>query len=111
METFINENFMLTSESAQELYHESAANLPIIDYHCHLSPKQIAENHRFNNLSEIWLGGDHYKWRAMRGNGIDEKYITGKESSDYEKFEKWAETASIRFLNRSQHMKYTKNAL
>ena len=103
METFINENFMLTNDSARELYHDSAENLPIIDYHCHLSPKQIAENHRFNNLSEIWLGGDHYKWRAMRGNGIDEKYITGQDSSDYEKFEKWAETVPYTMRNPLYH--------
>ena len=83
MESFINKDFMLTNESARELYHDSAESLPIIDYHCHLDPKQIAENHSFKNLTEVWLGGDHYKWRAMRGNGIAEEYITGNRS-DYD---------------------------
>ena len=78
MESFINKDFMLTNEAARELYHDSAKSLPIIDYHCHLDPKQIAENHSFKNLTEVWLGGDHYKWRAMRGNGIAEEYITGR---------------------------------
>ena len=69
MEKFIDKNFMLTNDAAQELYHGSAENLPIIDYHCHLIPQMIADNYQFRNLTEIWLGGDHYKWRAMRGNG------------------------------------------
>ena len=75
MKNFIHSDFMLTNDAARELYHESAENLPIIDYHCHLDPKEIAENKSFRNLSEVWLGGDHYKWRAMRGNGIPEDYI------------------------------------
>ena len=102
MEQFIHKDFMLTNEAARELYHESAENLPIIDYHCHLDPKQIAENHQFRNLSEIWLGGDHYKWRAMRGNGIPEEYITGNRT-DYEKFEKWAETVPYTMRNPLYH--------
>lgn len=102
MESFINKDFMLTNESARELYHGSAESLPIIDYHCHLDPKQIAENHSFKNLTEVWLGGDHYKWRAMRGNGIAEEYITGNRS-DYEKFEKWAETVPYTMRNPLYH--------
>ena len=102
MESFINKDFMLTNESARELYHDSAESLPIIDYHCHLDPKQIAENHSFKNLTEVWLGGDHYKWRAMRGNGIAEEYITGNRS-DYEKFEKWAETVPYTMRNPLYH--------
>ena len=85
MKTFMDENFLLESESAIKLYHDYAAKLPIIDYHCHLSPKEIAENKTFSNITELWLYGDHYKWRAMRSCGVDEKYITGK-SSDFEKF-------------------------
>ncbi|HJA88167.1 MAG TPA: glucuronate isomerase, partial [Candidatus Parabacteroides intestinavium] len=84
------------------LYHESAEHLPIIDYHCHLDPKQIAENYPFRNLAEIWLGGDHYKWRAMRGNGVPEEFITGGRS-DYEKFEKWAETVPYTMRNPLYH--------
>ena len=93
---------MLTNEPARELYHESAEQMPIIDYHCHLNPKQIAENHTFRNLSEVWLGGDHYKWRAMRGNGVPEEFITGSRS-DYEKFEKWAETVPYTMRNPLYH--------
>ena len=93
---------MLTNEVAKKLYHESAEHLPIIDYHCHLDPKQIAENYPFRNLAEIWLGGDHYKWRAMRGNGIPEEFITGGRS-DYEKFEKWAETVPYTMRNPLYH--------
>lgn len=93
---------MLTNEVAKKLYHESAEHLPIIDYHCHLDPKQIAENYPFRNLAEIWLGGDHYKWRAMRGNGVPEEFITGGRS-DYEKFEKWAETVPYTMRNPLYH--------
>ena len=78
---FIHKDFMLTNDYARELYHESAESLPIIDYHCHLVPKMIADNHQFNDITELWLGGDHYKWRALRGNGIAEEYITGDRSS------------------------------
>ena len=74
---FINDDFMLTNDIARELYHESAAKMPIIDYHCHLVPKMIADNYQFKDLTEVWLGGDHYKWRAMRGNGVPEEFITG----------------------------------
>lgn len=93
---------MLTNKVAKKLYHESAEHLPIIDYHCHLDPKQIAENYPFRNLAEIWLGGDHYKWRAMRGNGVPEEFITGGRS-DYEKFEKWAETVPYTMRNPLYH--------
>ena len=74
--SFIHENFLLTNKSAQRLYHEYAEGEPILDYHCHLPPREVAENRRFQNLFEIWLEGDHYKWRAMRANGIGEEYCT-----------------------------------
>ena len=79
--SFINEDFMLSGQTAGELYHEAAEGMPIIDYHCHLIPQMIAENHQFRDITELWLGGDHYKWRAMRGNGVPEEYITGEKSS------------------------------
>lgn len=90
--SFIHEDFMLQNETAKGLYHNYAANLPIFDYHCHLDPKQIAEDHFFENVTELWLAGDHYKWRAMRANGISEEKVTGTASSE-EKFEAWAKTA------------------
>ncbi len=99
---FIHKNFLLETVHAQKLYHEYAKDLPIIDYHCHLDPKVIAENQKFENLSKIWLAGDHYKWRAMRANGIDEDYITGNRS-DAEKFEKWAETVPYTLRNPLYH--------
>ncbi len=99
---FIHDDFMLTNSHARELYHESAEKMPIIDYHCHLSPKMIAEDHRFKDITEVWLGGDHYKWRAMRGNGVPEEFITGNRSS-YEKFEKWAETVPYTMRNPLYH--------
>ncbi len=89
MKPFLNEHFLLETKTAQTLYHDFAKDLPIIDYHCHLPPDQIAENHQFSNLTKIWLDGDHYKWRAMRTLGIDEHFITG-DATDYEKFENWA---------------------
>ena len=82
---FMNEDFLLTTQLARKLYHQHAANMPIYDYHNHLSPKDMASHRRFNNLYELWLEGDHYKWRAMRSNGVDEYYITGK-ASPKEKF-------------------------
>ena len=102
MEPFINKDFMLRSDAARELYHQSAEGMPIIDYHCHLSPQMIAENYKFADITEIWLGGDHYKWRAMRGNGVPEEYITGKRSS-WEKFQKWAETVPYTLRNPLYH--------
>ena len=102
MSKFIHKDFLLQGDTARALYHEEAEGLPIIDYHCHLDPKQIAEDHRFRSITELWLGGDHYKWRAMRANGIDEYYITG-DASDWEKFEKWAETIPYALRNPLYH--------
>jgi len=90
MKSFIHDDFLLHSEVAKKLYHEHAKTMPIIDYHCHLDPKEIYEDKKFNNLFDAWLSGDHYKWRLMRANGITEDYITGNKP-DYEKFLKWAE--------------------
>lgn len=103
MKNFLDENFLLQSKTAERLYHEHAAKMPIIDYHCHLIPSMVANDHQFKTLTEIWLGGDHYKWRALRTNGIDEKFITGKETSDWEKFEKWAETVPNTMRNPLYH--------
>ncbi len=100
--SFITKDFMLKNEPAKRLYHEFAANQPIIDYHCHLSPKMIAENYQFANITELMLGGDHYKWRAMRSNGVEERYITG-DASDFEKFQKWAETMPYLLGNPLYH--------
>ncbi|HRU63545.1 MAG TPA: glucuronate isomerase [Paludibacteraceae bacterium] len=103
MKKFLDENFLLQNETAQQLYHKHAEKLPIIDYHCHLIPAMVAEDYQFKTLTEIWLGGDHYKWRAMRTNGVDEKYCTGKDTSDWEKFEKWAETVPYTVRNPLYH--------
>lgn len=91
MSSFIHDNFMLKNGTSVILYHKYAKNMPIYDYHCHLSPQDIAENKQFKNITELWLAGDHYKWRAMRAHGIDERYITG-DASDKEKFAAWAKT-------------------
>lgn len=99
---FMDENFLLTTETSKHLYHDHASKMPIIDYHCHLSPKMIADDYRFSTITELWLGGDHYKWRAMRTNGVDEHYITGS-ASDWEKFQKWAETVPYTFRNPLYH--------
>ncbi len=98
MKKFLDENFLLQSKTAEILYHDHAKELPIIDYHCHLPPDDIASNKMFENLTKIWLDGDHYKWRALRANGVDEKFITG-EASDLEKFIKWAETVPYTLRN------------
>ena len=103
MKAFNDENFLLQTETAQRLYHEHAAKQPIIDYHCHLIPEYVASNHRFENLSKIWLEGDHYKWRAMRTNGVEERYCTGKDTTDWEKFEKWAATVPYTMRNPLYH--------
>ncbi|MCQ2127890.1 MAG: glucuronate isomerase [Bacteroidaceae bacterium] len=103
MKKFMDENFLLETKTAQELYHNYAAKMPIIDYHCHLIPKMVADDHKFKSITEIWLGGDHYKWRAMRTNGVDERYCTGKDTTDWEKFEKWAETVPYTFRNPLYH--------
>ncbi|WP_248722376.1 glucuronate isomerase [Seonamhaeicola sp. ML3] len=100
---FITDNFVLQTEVAQTLYHDYAKDLPIIDYHNHLSPKEIAENQPMKNITEAWLKGDHYKWRAMRANGIDELYITGSAISHKEKFLKWAETVPYTLRNPLFH--------
>ena len=102
MKTFMDENFLLETKTAQELYHNHAAKMPIIDYHCHLVPKMVADDYKFNSLTEIWLGGDHYKWRALRTNGVDERFCTG-DASDWEKFEKWAETVPYTMRNPLYH--------
>ncbi len=91
MKKFMDENFLLSNRTAEKLYHEAAAREPIFDYHCHLPPREIAENRRFPDLASVWLGGDHYKWRQMRSNGVREAFITG-EADPYEKFLAWAET-------------------
>jgi glucuronate isomerase len=102
MKNFLDENFLLHTKTAQKLYHDYAKSMPIIDYHCHLPQQQIAEDKQFENLTQIWLYGDHYKWRAMRTNGADEKYCTGN-ASDYEKFEKWAEVVPYTLRNPLYH--------
>jgi glucuronate isomerase len=102
MSAFLTEDFLLQNDFARTLYHQYAKEHPIIDYHCHLSPEYIAKNHQFNSLTEIWLAGDHYKWRAMRTLGIQEKYITG-QAPDEEKFEQWAFTVPYTMRNPLYH--------
>jgi glucuronate isomerase len=102
MKQFLNEDFLLQTPTASKLYHEFAKDMPIIDYHNHLPPDQIAGNKNFENLTQIWLYGDHYKWRAMRANGVNESYCTGTQS-DYAKFEKWAETVPYTLRNPLYH--------
>lgn len=93
---------MLNNKTAVDLYHKYAKEMPIYDYHCHLSPKEIAENKKFNNITELWLYGDHYKWRAMRAHGLNERYVTG-DASDEEKFKAWAETVPYTVGNALYH--------
>ncbi|MCA5004013.1 glucuronate isomerase [Sphingobacterium bovistauri] len=102
MKNFLDENFLLQSKSAQELYHNYSKSMPIIDYHNHLIPEQIANNTQFENITQVWLNGDHYKWRAMRAHGVNEKYITG-DATDKEKFLKWAETVPYTMRNPLYH--------
>ena len=102
MKKFMDENFLLSNPTAIDLYHSYAKDMVIIDYHCHVNPKEIYENKKFDNITEAWLYGDHYKWRAMRSNGIDEKYITG-DGSDYEKFLAWAKTIPMAIGNPLYH--------
>lgn len=99
---FIHENFLLSTAVGQKLYHQTAKTLPIIDYHCHLEPELIAENHRFTSITDLWLRGDHYKWRAMRANGVPEALITG-DGNDWEKFYAWAETVENLIGNPLYH--------
>lgn len=91
MKSFMGKDFLLSTETAKKLYVDYAEKTPILDYHCHINPQEIAKDRKFENITQVWLGGDHYKWRQMRSNGIAEKYITG-DASDREKFQKWAET-------------------
>jgi glucuronate isomerase len=102
MKIFLDENFLLQSETAKRLYHDFAKQMPVIDYHCHLPVQQIADDINFENLTQIWLYGDHYKWRAMRTNGVAESFVTGNRS-DFEKFEKWAETVPYTLRNPLYH--------
>lgn len=99
---FINDDFLLHSDTARHLYHDHAERLPIIDYHCHLDPAMVACDYRFRSITELWLGGDHYKWRAMRANGVEERYITG-DAGDWEKFQKWAMTVPYTLRNPLYH--------
>lgn len=102
MKKFMDEDFLLSTETAQALFHEYAEKMPILDYHCHIDPEEIAKDRKFENITQVWLGGDHYKWRQMRSNGIEEKYITGN-ASDREKFQKWAETLEKAIGNPLYH--------
>lgn len=102
MKNFLDKDFLLTTQTARHLYHEYAADLPIIDYHSHLPPDQIAGDINFENITQVWLNGDHYKWRAMRANGVDEDYITGTKT-DLEKFEQWAATVPYTLRNPLYH--------
>lgn len=100
--TFIHDDFLLGDDSAKKLFHDYAKSMPIIDYHCHLPPAEIASDHRFENMTQIWLKGDHYKWRALRAAGVDERYITG-DASDFDKFETWARTVPKALRNPLYH--------
>lgn len=102
MKQFMDKDFLLSTPTAQHLFHDYADKMPIVDYHCHINPKEIAEDRKFENITQVWLGGDHYKWRQMRTNGVDEKYITG-DASDREKFQKWAETLEMAIGNPLYH--------
>lgn len=102
MKPFIHDDFLLGCESARQLYHDYVATLPIIDYHCHLPPEEVARNHRFRSMTELWLNGDHYKWRAMRANGIAEEFCTGA-ASDEQKFAAWARTVPFTLRNPLFH--------
>lgn len=102
MKPFMGNDFLLSNDTAKMLYHDYAAKVPVIDYHCHINPQEIAEDRKFENITQVWLGGDHYKWRQMRSNGIEEKYITG-DASDYEKFLAWAATLQKAIGNPLYH--------
>ncbi len=102
MRAFMDQDFLLSTETAKQLYHEHAAGQPIIDYHCHLNPQEIFEDRHFENITQVWLGSDHYKWRLMRAAGVDERFITGN-APDREKFQKWAETLSLAIGNPLYH--------
>ena len=102
MKPFMDRDFLLSTETAKHLFHDYAADMPIIDYHCHLSPQEIFEDRQFDNITQVWLGGDHYKWRLMRSAGVDERYITG-DATDRDKFQRWAETLSLAIGNPLYH--------
>ena len=102
MKAFMDKDFLLSTETAKKLYHEYAAVMPVLDYHCHINPQEIYEDRKFENITQVWLGGDHYKWRQMRSNGIEERYITG-DATDREKFQKWAETLELAIGNPLYH--------
>lgn len=102
MKQFMDKDFILSTESAQKLFHDYAEQMPVLDYHCHINPREIAEDRKFENITQVWLGGDHYKWRQMRSNGVEERYITG-DAPDREKFQKWAETLEKAIGNPLYH--------
>ena len=102
MKKFMDENFLLSTNTAKTLYHSYAADMPIVDYHCHVSAKEIFEDKRFENITQVWLGGDHYKWRVMRSIGVDERFITG-DATDFEKFQKFAEALPKAIGNPMYH--------
>lgn len=100
--SFMDQDFLLSSETAKKFYHDWAERMPVVDYHCHINPEDIALDRKFDNITQVWLGGDHYKWRQMRANGVAEEYITG-QASDREKFQKWAETLPMAVGNPLYH--------
>ena len=102
MQKFMDRDFLLNTEASRRLFHDYAETMPILDYHCHINPQEIAEDRKYDNITQVWLGGDHYKWRQMRSNGVPEKYITG-DATDYEKFEKWAQTLEKAIGNPLYH--------
>lgn len=102
MKKFMDKDFLLSTDTAKKLYHDYAAKMPVLDYHCHISPKEIYEDKKFDNITQVWLGADHYKWRQMRSNGVEECYITG-DAPDKEKFQKWAETLEMAIGNPLYH--------
>ena len=102
MRDFMDRDFLLHTETAKILYNDYAKDMPIYDYHCHINPKDIAEDKKYDSITEIWLGGDHYKWRVMRINGIDEAYITG-DKPDWDKVEKWSQTVPYTIGNPVYH--------
>ncbi|MBO5842468.1 MAG: glucuronate isomerase, partial [Clostridia bacterium] len=102
MKQFMDHDFLLCNDTAKTLYHDYASQLPLVDYHCHIDPREIFENRQFENITQIWLGGDHYKWRIMRSNGVPEEYITGN-APDRDKFQKFAEALTRGVGNPMYH--------
>ena len=102
MKPFMDKDFLLSTDTTRTLFHEIAEKMPVLDYHCHINPQEIAEDRKFENITQVWLGGDHYKWRQMRSNGVEEYYITGN-APDREKFQKWAETLEKAIGNPLYH--------